>query len=35
MSIVRHKDRKSGSIIAYESASHYDPVPGKSRPKKR
>ena len=26
MSLVRHKDKKSGSIIVYESTSHYDPV---------
>ncbi len=32
MSIVRHKDKKSGSIIVYESTSHYDPVTKQSRP---
>ena len=32
MSIVRHKDKKSGSIIVYESTSHYDPETKQSRP---
>ena len=32
MSLVRHKDKKSGSIIVYESTSHYDPVTKQSRP---
>ena len=32
MSIVRHRDKKSGSIIVYESTSHYDPVTKQSRP---
>ena len=35
MSIVRHKDKKSGSIIVYESTSHYDPVTKQSRPKRK
>lgn len=35
MSLVRHKDKKSGSIIVYESTSHYDPVTKSSRPKRK
>ena len=35
MSIVRHKNKKSGSIIVYESTSHYDPVTKQSRPKRK
>ena len=35
MSIVRHKDKKSGSIRVFESTSHYDPVSKKSRPTKK
>ncbi len=34
-SIVRIKDKKSGSIRVYESISHYDPVTQKSRPTKK
>lgn len=30
--IVRHKDKKSGKIIVYESTSSYDPVLKQSRP---
>ena len=35
MSLVRHKDKKSGSIIVYESTSHYDPKTKQSRPKRK
>lgn len=32
MSIVRYKNKKTGTISVYESTSHYDPVTKQSRP---
>lgn len=35
MSIVRHRDKNSGTVRVYESTSHYDPVSKQSRPKRK
>lgn len=35
MSIVKHLDKKSGRIYAYESTPHYDPRTKQQRPKRK
>ena len=35
MTIVRHKDKKSGRVYLYESTPYYDPVTKQQRPKRK
>ena len=35
MTLVRHKDKKSGRIYVYDSTPHYDPKTKQQRPKRK
>lgn len=35
MTLVRHKDKKSGRVYVYESTPHYDPISKQQRPKRK